>query len=132
MQDLAAQPDGNASAALKAQIDGRLTQVRMTTQQDRLIPPCASIVVCQFPVDKWHGLMDNPTTADAILDRLVHDAHRLVPQCESMRKNKPVVESGEKQVKRPDKKVGSRLIEWMRIADRTSMPIRDRIEWNTQ
>lgn len=29
-------------------------------------------MVSQFPVDKWHSLMKNPTTADAILDRLVH------------------------------------------------------------
>ncbi len=37
----------------------------------------STIVVSQFPVDKWHGLMENPTTADAILDRLVHNTHRL-------------------------------------------------------
>lgn len=56
----------------------------------------STIVVSQFPVDKWHGLMENPTTADAILDRLVHNAHRVVLQGESMRKNNPVVESDEK------------------------------------
>ncbi|WP_274792239.1 ATP-binding protein, partial [Escherichia coli] len=53
-------------------------------------------VVSQFPVDKWHGLMENPTTADAILDRLVHNSHRVVLQGESLRKNPPVVESSEK------------------------------------
>ncbi|MEW3289940.1 ATP-binding protein [Escherichia coli] len=47
-------------------------------------------------VDKWHGLMENPTTADAILDRLVHNSHRVVLQGESLRKNPPVVESSEK------------------------------------
>ncbi|KFD24781.1 transposase [Yokenella regensburgei ATCC 49455] len=31
-------------------------------------------------IGKWHGLMENPTTADAIQDRLVHNAHRLVLQ----------------------------------------------------
>ncbi len=56
----------------------------------------STIVVSQFPVDKWHGLMENPTTADAILDRLVHNAHRLALQGESMRKSKPVLESAEK------------------------------------
>ncbi|EFD5009095.1 ATP-binding protein, partial [Escherichia coli] len=50
----------------------------------------------QFPVDKWHGLMENPTTADAILDRLVHNSHRVVLQGESLRKNPPVVESSAK------------------------------------
>lgn len=49
----------------------------------------------QFPVDKWHGLMANPTTADAILDRLVHNSHRVVLQGESLRKNPPTVESTE-------------------------------------
>ncbi|EAC0788650.1 AAA family ATPase [Salmonella enterica subsp. enterica serovar Java] len=57
----------------------------------------STIVVSQFPVDKWHGLMENPTTADAILDRLVHNSHRLVLQGESMRKNKLAVESDEKR-----------------------------------
>lgn len=56
----------------------------------------STIVVSQFPVDKWHGLMKNPTTADAILDRLVHNSHRLLLQGESLRKNPPVVESIEK------------------------------------
>ncbi|ELJ5203479.1 IS21 family transposase [Escherichia coli] len=56
----------------------------------------STIVVSQFPVDKWHGLMENPTTADAILDRLVHNSHRVVLQGESLRKNPPVVESSEK------------------------------------
>ncbi len=49
----------------------------------------------QFPVDKWHGLMENPTTADAILERLVHNSHRVVLQGESLRKNPPTVESTE-------------------------------------
>ncbi|EAB5859879.1 ATP-binding protein [Shigella sonnei] len=53
-------------------------------------------MVSQFPVDKWHGLMENPTTADAILDRLVHNSHRVVLQGESLRKNPPTVESSEK------------------------------------
>lgn len=56
----------------------------------------STIVVSQFPVDKWHGLMENPTTADAILDRLVHNTHRLVLQGESMRKSQPAVENEEK------------------------------------
>ncbi|WP_373866521.1 ATP-binding protein [Escherichia albertii] len=38
----------------------------------------STIVVSQFPVDKWHGLMENSTTADAIQDRLVHNSHSVV------------------------------------------------------
>ncbi|MGM4906796.1 ATP-binding protein [Tardiphaga sp. 866_E4_N2_1] len=41
------------------------------------------IVTSQFPVDQWHG---DPTLGDAILDRLVHNAHRLQLTGESMRK----------------------------------------------
>jgi hypothetical protein len=36
--------------------------------------------------DKWHGLIGDPTIADAILDRLVHNAHRLNLKGDSMRK----------------------------------------------
>ena len=35
---------------------------------------------------QWYDLMDNPTVADAILDRLIHNAHRLELQGESQRK----------------------------------------------
>jgi DNA replication protein DnaC len=35
------------------------------------------MVISQFPVDRWHGLIGDPTLADAILDRLVHNAYRL-------------------------------------------------------
>jgi DNA replication protein DnaC len=44
--------------------------------------------------------MENPTTADAILDRLIHNGHRLALQGESMRKNQTAVESEEKKVKK--------------------------------
>jgi DNA replication protein DnaC len=40
----------------------------------------------RFPVDHWHEAIANPTIADAILDRLVHNAHRLTLKGESMRK----------------------------------------------
>ncbi|WP_291968800.1 ATP-binding protein, partial [Candidatus Symbiopectobacterium sp.] len=39
--------------------------------------------------------MENPTAADAFLDRLIHNAHRLELKGESLRKNSPVVESAE-------------------------------------
>lgn len=53
----------------------------------------STIVISQFPVDKWHGLMESPTTADALLDRLVHNAHRVTLQGESLRKTRPELES---------------------------------------
>lgn len=35
----------------------------------------STTVISEFSVDKWHALMENPTTADAILNRLVHNGH---------------------------------------------------------
>ncbi len=46
----------------------------------------STIVTSQLPVDHWHEVIGNPTIADAILDRLVHNAHRLTLKGESMRK----------------------------------------------
>ena len=48
---------------------------------------CAStIVTSQIPVDTWHEVIGDPTLGDAILDRLVHNAHRMQLNGESMRK----------------------------------------------
>ena len=44
------------------------------------------IVTSQVDVKHWHAMIANPTVADAILDRLVHNAHRLNLAGESMRK----------------------------------------------
>ena len=46
----------------------------------------STIVTSQLPVEHWHEVIANPTIADAILDRLVHNAHRLTLNGESMRK----------------------------------------------
>ncbi len=48
----------------------------------------STVVASQFPVDNWHELLDDPTLADAILDRIVHNAYRLTLKGESMRKLK--------------------------------------------
>src|ERR1700738_1469800 len=37
----------------------------------------STIITSQTPVDKWHGLIGDPTYADAILDRIVHNAQRI-------------------------------------------------------
>jgi DNA replication protein DnaC len=44
------------------------------------------LITSQYPTDQWHGLFPDPTIADAILDRVVHQAHRLQLKGESMRK----------------------------------------------
>lgn len=46
----------------------------------------STIVTSQVPVEHWHDVIGDLTLADAILDRLVHNAHRLVLKGESMRK----------------------------------------------
>ena len=46
----------------------------------------STIVTSQLPVEHWHEVIANPTIADAILDRLVHNAHRLTLKGDSMRK----------------------------------------------
>ncbi len=42
----------------------------------------------QVPVSKWHEIIGQQTIADAILDRIVHGAHRLELKGESLRKNR--------------------------------------------
>jgi DNA replication protein DnaC len=37
----------------------------------------STIVVSQLPADHWHEIIGDPTIADAILDRLVHNAHKI-------------------------------------------------------
>lgn len=46
----------------------------------------STVATSQLPVAHWHETMDNPTLADAILDRLIHNAHRIELTGESMRK----------------------------------------------
>jgi hypothetical protein len=43
-------------------------------------------VTSQLPVEHWHEMLGDPTIADAILDRLVHNAYRLTLKGESLRK----------------------------------------------
>lgn len=48
----------------------------------------STLITSQLPVDHWHEIVGNPTLADAILDRLVHNAYRIDLKGESMRKKK--------------------------------------------
>jgi DNA replication protein DnaC len=49
----------------------------------------STIIASQLPVASWHDVIGEPTVADAILDRLVHNAHRIELKGASMRKQKP-------------------------------------------
>ena len=48
----------------------------------------STIIASQLPVEHWHEVIGNPTLADAILDRLVHNAYQINLKGESMRKKK--------------------------------------------
>ena len=48
----------------------------------------STILTSQLPVVKWHEQIGDPTLADSILDRLVHNAHRIEIQGESLRKKR--------------------------------------------
>ena len=46
----------------------------------------STIVTSQLPLDHWHEIIGDPTLADAILDRLIHNAYRINLKGESLRK----------------------------------------------
>ena len=46
----------------------------------------STLITSQLPVDQWHKIIADPTYADAILDRLVHNAHRIELSGDSLRK----------------------------------------------
>jgi DNA replication protein DnaC len=48
----------------------------------------STIITSQLPVEHWHEVIGNPTIADAIMDRLVHNAHKISLSGDSMRKKK--------------------------------------------
>jgi len=55
----------------------------------------ATLITSQFPVNQWHEVIADPTVADAILDRLVHNAYRIELKGESMRKGKTPLSENE-------------------------------------
>lgn len=52
----------------------------------------STIIATQVPIEKWHEVIHDLTIADAILDRLVHNAHKIEMQGSSMRKKKNITE----------------------------------------
>jgi DNA replication protein DnaC len=46
------------------------------------------LITSQFPTSKWHDFFSDPTVADAILDRIIHQSQVFKLQGESMRKTK--------------------------------------------
>lgn len=48
----------------------------------------STIIASQLPVEHWHKMIGNPTIADAILDRIVHNCYKINLKGESMRRKK--------------------------------------------
>lgn len=60
----------------------------------------STIVTSQLPIKSWYEIVGDPTIADAILDRLIHNAHKIKVKGESMRKkhgNLTKISSSDKQ-----------------------------------
>ena len=49
----------------------------------------SNIVTSQVPIDRWYEVIGYPTIADAVLDRLVHNAHRIELTGDSLRRRRP-------------------------------------------
>ncbi len=47
----------------------------------------STIITSQLLLDQWYGVFDEPTIADAVCDRLFHNAHKILLKRDSMRKN---------------------------------------------
>ena len=82
-----ARADGSLRQLLK-----RLNRIDVLVVDDWAMAPM--ILTSQLPVSRWHEQIGDPTLADGILDRLVHNAHRIEMRGESMRKQRG--EKGEK------------------------------------
>jgi len=48
----------------------------------------STLITSQLPIEQWHAYLEEPTLADAILDRLIHNSYRLALKGDSMRKQK--------------------------------------------
>jgi DNA replication protein DnaC len=68
-------------------LDAQSRSVLMEIIEDRH-GKSSTIITSQIPVSKWHEIIGEQTIADAILDRIVHDAHRIEMKGDSLRKKK--------------------------------------------
>jgi len=72
---------------------GRRVEFAMLPQDERHLDDLGlrwetlvDVITSQVPIENWHDVIADPTIADAVLDRLVHNAHRLALNGDSMRK----------------------------------------------
>ena len=55
----------------------------------------STIMINQLPIEQWHQAIGDNTLTDAILGRLMHNAHRLKLKGESMRKKEEILTDGD-------------------------------------
>ncbi len=55
----------------------------------------STLITSQLPINQWHKAIGDATLADAILDRLLHNSHKLKLKGESMRKAMSKMDDGE-------------------------------------
>src|SRR5205085_4430124 len=67
----------------------------------------ATLITSQLPVSAWHEWLNDPTLADAILDRIVHSAHRITLKGESMRKKASKTSHTERSISSNDTSVSA-------------------------
>jgi hypothetical protein len=60
----------------------------LASPRDSSVSLTKTILTNQIPVAQWHEQIGDPTSADSILDRLVHNAYRIELESESMRKKR--------------------------------------------
>lgn len=75
-------------------LDAQNRSVLMEIIEDRH-GKSSTIITSQVPVNKWHEIIGEQTIADAILDRIVHDAHRVEMKGESLRKKRQPINEEE-------------------------------------
>ena len=68
-------------------LDAQSRSALMEIMEDRH-GKSSTVITSQIPISKWHEIIGEQTIADAILDRIVHDAHRIEMKGESLRKRK--------------------------------------------
>ena len=59
----------------------------------------STIITSQLPISKWYEVIGEQTIADAIMDRVIHDAHRIELQGESLRKKSKNKSAEQKEIK---------------------------------
>ena len=78
-----------SSSTIRARSPSRPTKRAICSKSSRTVTAEArSIITSQLPVDRWHDLIGIPTLADAILDRVIHNAYRIELAGESLRRTR--------------------------------------------